>query len=186
MPEDEKDDAWHAYARLTTLIRSTDPDHLADTMELVLMGVEFLSEKAGIRVRDLWPLMTKRVAERKTEEYRAMFARDAEEKIRVAQNKVWLSEVGEEVIQKDDTVLPENDAPVAVEKFKCSQCKAPLLVGTAAKKFVQLRYQYHTFSLATKNELIQTLRKDILDGRTGTYITCACGNTTSNFRMMPK
>jgi hypothetical protein len=179
----EKDDAWMSHARQVPLIHSTDPNHLPETVEQILMAIEFLSERAGVRVRELWPIVQKRVVERKDAEYHAMFAQMAEEKERVRLNKIWITEIGEEVL-KDAIVLPENGAPTPYEKFKCSQCKAYLLVGPAAKKFVQLRYQYHRFSLATKAELIQTLRKDILDGRTSTYIACVCRNRTSNFRMM--
>jgi hypothetical protein len=146
------------------------------------MAVEFLAQQADIRVRDFWPLVRKRVAERKDAEYHAIFARDAAEKLLVEQNKKWLEEFGDKLFENIIVIL-ETGGVIQSEKFVCSVCKTKLLFGW---RYLQKRYKSRQFSLASKNELEQVIRKDLLDGHTMTYVNCdECRNTSPNFRLTP-
>jgi len=183
----EKDDAWPAHARLIPLIHSCDPAHISDTVEEIVMAVEFLAQQADIRVRDFWPLVRRRVAERKDAEYHAMFARDAEERERRAQCKVWLPEIGKEVL-KDLIIVPAQGRPVSYNQYQCSICKEKFLDGDdKPKKYIEAKFRYQQFSLATKAELIRCLRSELTQPNTSTYLECkGCGNPSSDIRFLAK
>jgi hypothetical protein len=182
----DDDAATRAHARMVPLISRTDPSHINETVEEIEVGLEIVAQKLGIPVDQLWSLATKRRAEKRDAEYRAQFAADAREKELVAKNKEWTVELGAEPL-KGALVLIESGGAVPVEKFVCSVCKTPLLIGERGKKFIQARFLPRRFSHDNKQNLLDAIKGEVLDGRSSTYVDCGnCRNSSQNFRLVPK
>jgi len=151
-----------------------------------MVAVELVAEKSlGVRPEELWRKIDERRVKQIEAEYRSEFARSKHERELKEKNQEWIKEFGGRPLD-GAVVVPEGSGrPVVIDDFKCLACGAPVLDKKSREKLVQSCFLGRGFSLGSKEELLDTITHELLDGNSSTYVKCEkCGNSTSWFRFM--
>jgi len=163
----------------------TDSQEVIKTVEDHEVWLEILTEAIGKKLQDVWPIISERKEKKKTAYYRIQSDMDAYRRDLTEKDRTWLVEFGAHPLEGAFGIF-EAGGTFEIEDFACGQCKAKLLSGENGAKYIQARFRMRNFSLE-KDELFETIRKELLDPRSITYLIChGCGNVTATFRLIEK